>query len=290
MEAAGAATTMSPDIRIISAKHVDVGRVESYPYQFVSSAPDLEDILPPVDSEEPLGAMYSETPEELHQRLMSTDELIARKIAQTEQTIAEQLAQTEQLIAEKKTQAEQTLAQAEQGAAEIGQRAYEEGYATGEKEGRISAESQFKVHLSRLEDNLEALSDAVSLHKSASEEEVLALTTVMAEYLAAQHLNNAPEAIGPLLRSIFEAHPFPLSESAAPGEPALVIFMHPKDLDQIQSSITRDYPGTRLMADTELSRGSLRLETADTVINSTFESRRERLLLLVNRLKEEGRI
>jgi len=281
---------MSPDVRIISAKDVDVDRIESYPYITVNITSDLENILPSGDTEEPLGTQYLESPEEVRQRLMSADELIEQKFAQTEQTISEKLAQAEQLVAEKKTQAEQIVAQAEQSAVEIGQRAYEEGFASGDKEGRITAENQFKVHLSRLENHLETLSDAVSLHKSASEEETVALITVMAEYLAGQHLGTTAEAVGPLLRSILEAHPFPLSESAAPGEPAVVIFMHPKDLEQVQSSITREYPGTRLVVDSELSRGSLRLETADTVLDSTFEKRRERLLFLVNRLKEEGYI
>ena len=281
---------MSPDARIILARDVDVGRVESYPYQILSAVPDVEDILPSADTEEPLGTDYLEPPEEIQQRLMSTDELIKKKLAQAEQTISERLDQTEQLVAEKKNQAEQILAQAEQKAVETGQRAYEEGFASGDKEGRTTAENQFKVYLSRLETHLKDISDAVSLHKSASEEETLALVTVMAEYLAGQHLGTTADAAGPLLRSILEAHPFPLSESAAPGEPAVVIFMHPKDLEQVQPSITGEYPGTRLIADPELSRGSLRLETADTVIDSTFEKRRERLLFLVNRLNEEGSI
>jgi len=137
---------------------------------------------------------------------------------------------------------------------------------------------------------LEDLSNAVSLIKSASEEEILALITVMAEYLAGQQLDTATDAIGPLLRSILENHPFPLPESAAPGEPAIVIFLHPKDLEQVQWNFTREYPGIKLTSDAELSRGSVKIETADAVLDSTFERRRERLLNLVNRLKEEGQI
>ncbi|MDR2697644.1 MAG: flagellar assembly protein FliH [Holophagales bacterium] len=288
---------MSLDARITPAKDIDANRVKLYPYKSAYTPPDLEDILPTLDTEEPLGKAYLETPEEVQKRLVSLDKLIENKLAQTEQLIAKKIADVEQKNTEaeqKNTEAEQIISEklvkAEQDAKEIAQRAYEEGYASGEKEGRTFGESQFKVHLSRLEDNLEDLSNAVSLIKSASEEETLALITVMAEYLAGQQLDAAAEAVGPLLRSILEAHPFPLSESAAPGEPAIVIFMHPKDLDQVQLNIAEEYPGVRLTSDAELSRGSLKLETADTVLDSTFERRRERLLNLVNHLKEEGHI
>jgi len=288
---------MSLDARIIPAKDIDANRIESYQYQSAYSPPSLEEILPPLDTEEPLGTAYLESHDELQKRLHTTDKIIEDKLAQAEQLIAKKIAEVEQknIEAEQKiTEAEQIvaekLAKAEQDAAETARRAFEEAYASGEKEGRTFGESQFKVHLSRLEDNLEDLSNAVSLIKSASEEESLALITVMAEYLAGQQLEAAAEAVGPLLRSILEAHPFPLSESAAPGEPAIVIFLHPKDLEQVQWNFAREYPGIKLTSDTELSRGSVRLETADTVLDSTFERRRERLLNLVNRLKEEGQI
>jgi flagellar biosynthesis/type III secretory pathway protein FliH len=200
-----------------------------------------------------------------------------------DQQIAEKLAETDKLIAERQAQAEAI-------AMETRQRAYEEGYALGEKESRIYVESQFKVHLGRLEDSLESLSDAASLLKAASEEEVLALITVMAEYLAGQHLGATNDAAGPMLRAILESHPFPLSESAAPGEPAAVVYMHPKDMEYAQESMAVEYPGIRLAADPELSRGSLKLETSDAVLDATYERRRERLMQIVSRLKEEGRI
>jgi len=288
--AAEVATTMSLDARVISAKDISARRVASYPYPIAETRPDLEDILPLADTEEPLGAAYREPPEELRKRLDSVEQTIEEELAQAERLITEKHAQAEKLIAEKHAQAEQKIIEAEQQAAEISRRAFEEGFASGEKEGRESGESQFKVHIGRLEENLKALSNAVSLYENASGEEVLALITVMAEYLAAQHLETAEDAAGPLLNSILEAHPFPLPLSAAPGEPPLVIFMHPKDLDHAQAILTRTYPGTRLLADAGLSRGSFRLETADTVIDATFERRRERLLNLVNRMREEGQI
>jgi len=311
---------MSLDARIIparSAKAIDSSRIESYPYAFASAIPTIEEILPEDkhEADEAFGAAYQESEEEKQIRIHTVDQVIAEKFARNEKAMGERLAEVEQTIQakiaaaeqkatqnaaqaeeraaqaeERAAQAEARIAQAEQQIAEINRKAYEEGFAQGENEGRETGENQFNTHIARLEENLAALSDAVSLHRSASEQECLALITAMADYLAGQHIGMTADAAGPLLRSILNAHPFPMPDSAAPGEPAVVVFMHPKDLDQARVSITQDFPGVRLLADTGLSRGSLRLETADTVIDSTFERRMERLLQLIRRLKEEGRI
>ena len=281
-----AATTMSPEARIIPVGHIDARRIESFMYPTADILPGVEELLPPVDTEQPLGALYMETSEEKQKRVETVEQEILRKRAEADRVIDEKQAKADLLVSE----AEQKLREAEGNAAEIRQKAYEEGFSQGESEGHQSAEERFKEHLLRLEESLEAISDAVSLYKAASEDEVLALITVMAEYLAAQRLATSADAAGSLLRSILEAHPLPLPESAAPGEPAVVVFMHPRDLEQTLDGIKGGQTGLRLLPDNALSRGSLRLETADTVIEASFEKRRERLLLLVNRLKEEGRI
>jgi flagellar biosynthesis/type III secretory pathway protein FliH len=254
---------------------VDDNRIETFPYIAAVVLPTVEEMFAGEDSEDPIGAAYSETEDEIKKRLQQTES--------AEKAIEQKIARADKIIAEK-------LAEAEQQAAEMAQKAYEEGYASGEKEGKAFAESQFRVHLGRLEDSLESLSNSVSLLNAASEDEVLALVTVMSEYLAAQHLETSLDAAGPLLRKLLEEHPLPLPESSAPGEPAAVVFMHPKDMEQALESISGEFPGIRLVQASELSRGSLKLETADSVLDATFERRRERLLQIVKRLMEEGQI
>jgi flagellar assembly protein FliH len=299
---------MSLDARIIRAKHIDTSRVESYPYAFASAVPTIEEILPEAETDEPLGTAYQETPEEKQFRIETVEQIISEKFAKNEKAMGERLAEIEQVISakvaaaeqkageitqqaeEKVARAEERVAQTEQQVGEMHRRAYEQGFLQGESEGREMGESRFRVHLTKLEETIAALSDAVSLHRSVTDDEALALATVMAEYLAGQHIESTAYTAGPLLRSILEVHPFPLPDSAAPSEPAAVIYMHPKDLDQVKAGAAKDYPGIRLLPDTGLSRGGIRLEAADAIIDSTFERRRERLLRLIRRLKEEGRI
>jgi len=66
--------------------------------------------------------------------------------------------------------------------------------------------------------------------------------------------------------------------------------MHPKDFEIAKETIANEYPGVRLVPDPELSKGGLKIETANTVIESTFEKRRERLSTLINKLVEEGQL
>jgi flagellar assembly protein FliH len=302
---------MSLDAKIIHAGHIDASRVASYPYAFASAVPTIEEMLPETGTDEPLGAAYQETAEEKQFRIDSVEQVISEKFARNERAIEKRLAEVEEVISKKIAaadqkaaqaeeraaqaearglQAEEKVAQAEQQVAEINRKGFEEGFAQGENEGRETGEREFKAHLDRLEESLAALSDAVSLLRSVTDDEALALATVMADYLAGQHIDSTAYTAGPLLRSILDAHPLPLPDSAAPGEPVVTIFMHPKDLDQAKAGIAKEHPGTRLLPDAALGRGGIRLETADAVIDSTFERRRESLSRLIGRLKEEGRI
>ena len=285
---------MSLDARFIPARAVDAKRIESYPYPVAQVLPHVESILPTAESEEPLGTDYKESPEEAQQRLANvqylektTEETVKEKLAQAEKLAAAKISEAETYATAKKADAEQKAAEALQRAFEKG---YEEGYTSGEREGRIYGEGQYKIHMARLEEKLATLSDAASLIKAASEDEALALITVMAEYLAGQRLGSTMDTATPLLHSLFDAHPFPLPESAGPNDPAAVISMNPRDFELAKELIPHEYPGVRLSQDPELSRGSLTIETAGTIIESTFEKRRERLSTLIKKLMEEGQL
>jgi len=197
----------------------------------------------------------------------TTEEAMKEKLAQADKQAAAKIAEAETFAAAKKADAEQKATEAVHRAFEKG---YEEGYTSGEREGRIYGEGQYKIHMARLEEKLESLSDAASLIKAASEDEVLALITVMAEYLAGQHLGSTMDTATPLLHSLLDAHPFPLSESATPNDPAAMIFMNPKDFNLAKEIIPSEYPGVRLAQDPELSRGTLKIETADMIIESSI--------------------
>jgi len=241
--------------RIIPANLAEGRQIEAFPYFAATFNVPLSSDEDSGD-EKPMAADLS-SPEEDAQRLASVDQVIHEK-----------------------------LQMAEQQAHEIARHAYEEGFASGEIEGRTFGESQFKVYAQRLDTHLAELSKIGSLLGQASKDEVLALALTIGEYLAGQQIEQSRNAIRPLLESVLESHPFPTPETGAKDSAALEVFLHPKDLEQLGDSYV-GYPGIRLVEDPELSRGSLRVSSPEGVLEATLERRRERLMEVLHRFREE---
>jgi flagellar assembly protein FliH len=242
---------MSRD-RVIPAQVAKRRQLEGFPYFTAGHASGLR---AGEGDDEPVSASLS-TPEEDAARLASVDQIIFER-----------------------------LQQAEREAQEIARRAYEEGFAAGEREGREFGESQYRHHLQRLDATLLELSRTASLVGKASEEELLALVMTMAEYLASQQLDRSPQSVRPLLDTVLSTHAL---AAAGPGDgtaKALVVFLHPRDLHDLRDTYV-GYGGLKLVEDTDLSRGSLRLEALDGVLEATLESRRERLMEALHRFRE----
>jgi flagellar biosynthesis/type III secretory pathway protein FliH len=207
------------------------------------------------------------------------DESLSSEISSAEEDVR-RLASVDQIIFDK-------LQQAEREAHDIARRAYEEGFASGETEGRTFGESQYRSYMQRLDGHFQELSQSATLLGLATEEEIIALALTFGEYLASQQIDQAQQAIRPLLASVLETHPFNAPEAS--DNAALVIFLNAKDLEQLGDAYV-GYPGIALREDLELSRGSLRIEAAEGVLEATLERRRERLLTAIHRCREKGAV
>jgi len=177
------------------------------------------------------------------------------------------------------------LQAAERQAQEIARQAYEEGFASGEVEGRAFGESQYKAYMQRLEEHLlELASVSVSLTEALNEE-VVALALAVGEHLAIQQIEQSPDAVKTLMESILEELPFPLPRGRREGEMPMQVFLNPSDLDQVGSHYIGN-SGLALLADDSLSRGSLRIEAPQGILNGSMERRRERLMELIQKMQE----
>jgi flagellar biosynthesis/type III secretory pathway protein FliH len=248
---------MSPSgfARIIPASIAETKEIEAFPYFAATFTAPLAVDEASMEGDRPLSAEIT-SPEEDAQRLASTDQIIYAR-----------------------------LQQAEREAHDIARKAYEEGFAAGEAEGRTFGESQYKAFMQRLESHLAELSRSATLLGLATEEEIIALALSFGEYLAAQQIEHSPKAIRPLLESVLESHPFNAPDSSENA--AFTIHLNPKDLEQLGDAYV-GYPGITLREDPELSRGSLRVEAAEGVLEATLERRRERLLQAIHRAREKG--
>ena len=179
------------------------------------------------------------------------------------------------------------LQEVERQAQEIARRAYEEGFASGEAEGRAFGESQYKAYMERLQEHLAELAGTSLVLREALNEELVALALAVGEHLAVQQIEQSPRAVQTLMERILEDLPFPLPRGRRDGEMPVQVFLHPADLEQLGDHFV-GHAGLALLADGGLSRGSLRIEAPQGILNGTLERRRERLMLLIARMKEEG--
>ncbi len=179
------------------------------------------------------------------------------------------------------------LQEAERQAQDIARRAYEEGFASGEAEGHAFGESQYKSYMVRLEEHLLELASTTLMLREALNEELVALSLAVGEHLAVQQIEQAPGAVQALMERILEELPFPLPRGRRDGEMPVQIFLNPVDLERLGDHFV-GHTGLSLGADGGLSRGSLRIEAPQGILNGSLERRREGLMQLISRMREGG--
>ena len=121
--------------------------------------------------------------------------------------------------------------------------------------------------------------------QEALNEELVALALAVGEHLAVQQIEQSPDAVKTLMESILEELPFPLPRGRREGEMPMQVFLNPSDLDQVGSHYIGN-SGLALLADDSLSRGSLRIEAPQGILNGSMERRRERLMELIQKMQE----
>ncbi|WP_306590127.1 FliH/SctL family protein [Geothrix sp. 21YS21S-4] len=177
------------------------------------------------------------------------------------------------------------LQEAERQAQEIARKAYEEGFASGEAEGRTYGESQYRTYVQRLSEHLEDLSKATLTLREALNDDLVALALAVGEHLAVQQINRSPAAVRALMEGVLEELPFPLPHGRQEGTAPLQVFLNPMDLDLLADRFV-GHGGLTLLPDPGLARGSLRAETPQGILNGSLEGRRERLMQLIARMRE----
>lgn len=247
---------MSPE-RIIPAAAARNRDLEAYPYFAVDPNPSLESLLAETVSEEPVASEIS-TPEEESRRLVSA----------------------EYQIQERKQQVERE-------AMEIQRRAFEEGFQSGEAEGRTFGESQYLVYIQRLEEKLLQLDGIARQFERALHDEVAALALAVGEHLAAQEIHQPRSSIQVLIEKVLEHHHFALPHSRREGEGALVIHINPTDLELLGDRMV-GVLGVRFTEDPTIDRGGVRVSSRDGILDATMERRRDLLMELIAKLEEEG--
>jgi len=154
-----------------------------------------------------------------------------------------------------------------------------QGHAKGLEEGRAKALAEVEAERARESELIRHL--AIELRALSEDpdrffEPLRRLALHIAEQLVRGELLVAPQAITQIVRQALAAL------DPAPGDP-VVVSLHPDDLAMLQGASPSflEQEGLKLQADSQLHRGSVRLQLDDTVLEDLVE---HRLQALVERL------
>jgi flagellar assembly protein FliH len=155
----------------------------------------------------------------------------------------------------------------------IRQEAYNEGFATGEKEGFHS--TQLKVRheagialtakLGNLEQLMGQLLDPIADQDSQIEKSLIELVGHITRQVIQRELTIDSSVIGRVLRDALKLLPM--------GANNIRIFINPQDFEQIKALRERHEETWRILEDDALQAGGCRVETEHSRIDATIETR-----------------
>ncbi|MCD5979266.1 Flagellar assembly protein H [Pseudomonas savastanoi pv. glycinea] len=155
----------------------------------------------------------------------------------------------------------------------IRQEAYNEGFATGEKEGfhstqlkvRQEAEVALKEKLASLDLLMTQLFDPIGSQDKQIEQSVIYLVEHIARKVIQRELTTDSRQIGNVLRDALKLLPM--------GANNVRIFINPQDFDLVKAMRERHEETWRIVEDDTLQAGGCRIETEHSRIDASIETR-----------------
>jgi len=169
----------------------------------------------------------------------------------------------------------------QQQAQEEGYKAgFEEGHKAGMEAGQEAGKKDIQQQLAYLQQILGSLEQPWTDLDQQIEKDLVNLAITMTRQLLRRELKQEPEHVIGAMRAALQALPV--------SDRKLKIYVHPDDLTIIQKglSLEGDDSSRQWIEDPLLTRGGVRLETADTTIDATVEAR---LNSVISRLLGEER-
>lgn len=147
--------------------------------------------------------------------------------------------------------------------------AHEEGYAAGHAEGLAQAQAEMRRLQARIEGILDAFSKPLSELEGEVERALVELATRVAGSLVRHAYALQPELVAKLAREAID--------SLGDRPRSVELRLHPEDLDAVEP-LLKCPPGTRLVADSALARGDLRVHAEDVRLDARLSTRLDQLL------------
>lgn len=148
---------------------------------------------------------------------------------------------------------------------------FAEGHASGLAEGRIAGQVNLDVEIEQFHALTLQFSEQLKNASKAIGEDVFSLAMDLAQAMIRSKLELDPELIIPIILEAIESLP-------SVQQPAQ-INLHPGDALIIKANLgdRLNAAGWRIVSDPKLERGGCTLETAQNLIDATFETRWQRM-------------
>ncbi|MBD3635654.1 MAG: flagellar assembly protein FliH [Methylophaga sp.] len=156
----------------------------------------------------------------------------------------------------------------QQQAQEEGYKAgFEEGHKAGFEAGQQAGQKDIQQQITYLQQILGSLEQPLSDLDQQIEQDLVNLAITMTRQLLRRELKQEPEHVIGAMRAALQALPI--------SDRKLRIYVHPDDLTIIQKGLSMDGEDSsrQWIEDPLMTRGGVRLETADTTVDATVEAR-----------------
>ncbi|HET8808610.1 MAG TPA: flagellar assembly protein FliH [Methylophaga sp.] len=149
---------------------------------------------------------------------------------------------------------------------------YEEGYKSGYDTGIAAGQKQIKQQVAQLQQLIEHLNSPLQALDDQVEQDLLQLVQTLAQQFIQYELQLQPERVLDAMRAALAALPI--------NDRKLKVYLNPQDIELVKSGLSLDHDDGRWqwLEDPLLTRGGVRLETADTTVNASVEARLARLI------------
>jgi flagellar assembly protein FliH len=157
---------------------------------------------------------------------------------------------------------------------------YEEGHKSGYETGLKASEALIQAKVAQLQTVIDSLSKPLEDLDEQIEKDLVEMALTMTRQLVRREIKQTPEHVIGAMRAALQALPV--------SDRPMKIFVHPEDLALIQEGLSLEAESDirQWVSDPVLSRGGVRIETADTTIDATVEAR---LNSLINQVLGEER-
>ncbi len=140
-----------------------------------------------------------------------------------------------------------------------------EGFAQGHGEGLAQGATEVQQQAQTLYTLINALQQPLAALDPQVEQALVELATAVARQVMQVELQTQPQLVAHVVRQACQA--------VSPQQRPVRIYLHPRDREAVTKALNGDAQGWQWYDDPTITQGGCRVETEDSLVDATFESR-----------------